>query len=60
MGVGKEADGAGRGTLLRLCIATQAPVEGYGVDDLQSVEEDEERGALRLKTTRTGWKAVAA
>ena len=57
---GKKLMGPVAERLLRLCIATQAPVEDYGVDDLQSVEEDEEPGGMTLKTTRTGWKAVAA
>ncbi|MEY4515559.1 MAG: hypothetical protein RLZZ450_7681 [Pseudomonadota bacterium] len=57
---GKKQMGPVAERLLRLCIATQAPVEDYGVDDLQSVEEDDEPSAMTLKTTRTGWKAVAA
>ncbi len=57
---GKKQMGPVAERLLRLVVATQAPVEDYGVEDLGSVADEDVPAALTLKTTRTGWKAVAA
>jgi putative transcriptional regulator len=57
---GKKQMGPVAERLLRLCTATQAPVEDYGVGDLQSVEETDQPSVMTLKTTSRGWKSVAA
>ena len=56
---GKKPMGPVAERLLRLCTATRAPVEDYGLDELQDVAEDSGPAEMTLKTSRTGWKAVA-
>lgn len=57
---GKKAMGPVAERLLRLCIATQAPVEHYGLEQLQGIQEGGEAPAMALKASRDGWKAIAA
>lgn len=57
---GKKAMGPVAERFLRLCIATRAPVEDYELEELAAVDADGESEGMTLKTTRGGWKAVAA
>ena len=56
---GKKPMGPVAERLLRLCIATRAPVQNYDLENLRGVAEDGEAATMTLKTSRSGWKAVA-
>ncbi len=56
---GKKAMGPVAERLLRLCIATRAPVEDYELEELQGVAEEGAPAKMMLKASRNGWKAVA-
>lgn len=57
---GKKPIGPVSERLLRLVTSIETPIEDYGVEDLQRVTDDESDDGMTFKTTRTGWKAVAA
>lgn len=57
---GRKTMGPVAERLLRLSVAATAPVDDYGVDDLGSIQEAPRTFAVTMKTTRTGWKSVAA
>ena len=56
---GKKAMGPVAERLLRLCVATRAPVEDYELDNLRDVAEEGGPAEMTLKTSRSGWKVAA-
>lgn len=56
---GAKKMGATAERLLRLSVASKAPVQDYGVDDMLSIEDADAPRALVLTTTSNGWSAVA-
>lgn len=45
--------------LLRFCVASEVPVEDYGVDQLETISQEERSLNLLAKWTRSSWKAVS-
>lgn len=56
---GKKTMGPVAERLLRLCVATEAPIDDYSVADLQHVDDAGGAEGMTLKVSRTGWKVAA-